>query len=306
MFKRTFLATAVGTALLMGAAVSANALTITAGNYKITLDNYDSGTTGYDTAIPGAVCSSVIECNGVAHAQAPGSVNDTSGIFSITAISNLNTGQDEYVRGTASTIGSITVGPYLTGIFGGLQDASVTNLGGGVQRINSEGGVFSIYSNSANYTPGQGPAGVGVNLDAGIYPGITGGTLFLSGIFAAGAALAGDTTASYTSLFDTTATAGNGGGYLDFTGGIAQNFFNAYDPGLGRNGGVTNKNGGKNDAFMTITYDDVNGVASSIGWTVKSSGQISGQVVPEPGTMALLSLAMLGLGAAARRRNQQR
>ena len=60
MFKRTFLATAVGTALLMGAAVSANALTITAGNYKITLDNYDSGTTGYDTAIPGAVCSSVI------------------------------------------------------------------------------------------------------------------------------------------------------------------------------------------------------------------------------------------------------
>ena len=306
MFKRTFLATAVGTALLMGAAVSANALAITAGNYKITLDNYDSGTTGYSTAISGAVCSSVDACNGVTHAQAPGSANDTSGIFSIAAISNIDTGQDLYNRGTASTIDGIAVGPYLTGVFGGLQDASVTNLGGGEQRINSEGGVFSIYSNSANYDPSRRPTGTGVDLDAGIYPGITGGTLFLSGVFAAGAAVAGNATASYTSSFNTNTTSGDGEAYLDFTGGIAQNFFNAYDPGLGRNGGVTNKNGGKNDAFMTITYDDVNGAASSIGWTVKSAGQISGQVVPEPGTMALLSLAMLGLGAAARRRNQQR
>ncbi|HQQ71421.1 MAG TPA: PEP-CTERM sorting domain-containing protein [Alicycliphilus sp.] len=294
MFKRTFLATAVGTALLLGAAVSANALTITSGNYKITLDNYDSGTTGYNTTTPGVICSSVAACNAVPHTQAPGSTNDTSGIFSIASISNVSTGVTEYLRGVAGTVGNVAVGPYLTGVFGGLQDASVNNLGGGVQRINSQGGFFNIYNNAADYTPALGPAGG--NLNAGTYTGITTGTLFLSGVFAAGGAVAGDLNASYTSLFDTTATSGSGQGYLDFTGGAAWNFFNTNS--------VTNKNNGQNDAFITITYDDVNQEASKIGWTVKSVAQVSGQV-PEPGTMALLSLAVLGMGAVARRRNKQ-
>lgn len=293
MFKRTFLATAVGTALLLGAAVSANALTITSGNYKITLDNYDSGTT-YGTT-PGILCSDAAACNAVPHTQAPGTTNDTSGIFSIASISNLSTGQTEYLRGVAGDVGGVAVGPYLTGVFYGLQDQYVQTLGNFTQ-TNSVGGFFNIYNNTADYDPTLGPLGAGVDLNTGTYAGITGGTLFLSGIFAPGAIIAGDNTSSYTSAFNNTSIAGSGQGFLDFTGGAAYNFFNTNS--------VTNANNGKNDAFITITYDDVNGVASSLGWTVKSVAQVSGEI-PEPGTIALLSLAMLGLGAVARRRNQQ-
>ena len=53
---------------------------------------------------------------------------------------------------------------------------------------------------------------------------------------------------------------------------------------------------------MTIIYDDANGAASALGWTVTSTGQIKGNVVPEPGTMALAGLALLGAGLASRRR----
>ncbi len=39
-----------------------------------------------------------------------------------------------------------------------------------------------------------------------------------------------------------------------------------------------------------------------LGWTVNSTAQIKGNAVPEPGTMALAGLALLGAGLASRRR----
>lgn len=303
MFKRTFLATAIGAAMVLGSMGSANALEITAGNYKFIFDNYDVATTGYgDTT--GVKCTTVAECNAVATNKANGTMSDSAGILSVASINNISTGQDEYTRGIASTLGGITVGPYLTGVFSGLNDfyVEVQNslVTGASTTALSTGGIFSIFSNSANYDPTHGPTGAGVDLDGLLYPGVSdGSTLFLSGVFANGGVLAGSD-ASYVTTYKNSTVAGNAQGFLDFTGGVAQSYFD--------NDGLTNVNGGKNDAFLTVTYDNVNGVASDLGWDVKSSGQISGELtndVPEPGSIALISLAMLGLGAVTRRRNKQ-
>ena len=302
MFKRTFLATAIGAAMMLGSVGSASAIEITSGNYKITFDNFDSGTVNYGSTA-GVKCTTVAACNAVAGIiQAPGSTSDTAGILSVASISNLANGLTEYVRGTASTLGGVSVGPYLTGIFGGLNDyfVEVGTLGGNSQTLaNAVGGFFSIYSNNTDWDPTLGPTGAGVNLNTATYAGITGGSLFLGGNFAAGAILAGDSTTSYTSLFNNAGTSGSGQGYLDFTSGYALPFFNTNS--------ASNNNGGKNDAFLTVTYDNQENAATDLGWTVKSAAQVAGAVnaVPEPGSIALLSLAMLGMGAVTRRRNKQ-
>jgi hypothetical protein len=291
----TMLKTKIGTAaaallLSLGAVGSASAFSITAGNYKFTFDNYDSGSTGYGIGSP--ICASVAACDATAHTPAAGALGgsaDTMGVFSIALIQNLSTAQTVFTKG---------VDGYITGVFGGLTDHYVDRvsvLGFDITRTKSVGGTWAMYKNAVDYDPTLGQTGAGVDLNTLTYPGISDtGVLFLGGVFGVGA-IAGDFTTTYSSTFDSATIVGQGQGYLDITGGSAMGQFDL-------NGQVDN-NGNLHDMALDATYRAVlPGDVLDGKWTVHSTGQIVGNAIPEPGALALVGLALLGAGAATRRR----
>lgn len=292
MLKSKLATAAAALALSFGAIGSAQAVVIVAGDFKFTIDNYDSGTTGYAAGAP--VCNTVLGCDAAATKKAPGSAGsvntsaDTMGIFSVALITKISDNSVYWQKGP---------GDYLTGVFGNLADHEV-NAGcigtSCVTSTKSIGGTWALYMNSVDYDPTLGPlVGPGKDLNNLQYPGITGGSAWLTGDFVSGA-IAGDTTTTYVSTYDTKTLGGGGQSFMDITGGTAQGMF--------KRGALTDNNGVARDLYMDITFNDVGGAASKLGWKVTSSGQIKGSAVPEPGTMALAGLALLGAGLASRRR----
>ncbi len=296
MMKKSLLASAAAILALatIGGAQAAPVPMITGGEIKFSLDNFDSATTSYGN-VAGVKCNTVATCDAAAATSAPGSMGsvspsaDTMGIFSISTISNSTLGTTLFTKGAQG---------YITGIFGDLSDRTVEVTCGGFgcsTAAVSSGGFFQLWLNDNDYNPTLGPAvGAGKDLNAGLYPGVSGGTLLLSGNFAAGAVLAGDLLSTYFTNFSNNTFGGNGQGFLNITGGLWATQFDT--------NALTNANGGKNDLFLTNTFDDVNGAASSIGWTVKSVAQVTANAIPEPSSIALAGLALLGAGLASRRR----
>ena len=287
MLKSKLASVAAAVALSFGAIGSAQAVAVFAGPYKISLDNWDSGTTGYTRA-----CSGVADCDLAAANKAPGSVGsvnlsaDTMGIFSVSVIVKINP------NGTETNVFTKGVNGYLTGVFGNLQDWSVTPYGP-VTVANSTGGTWALYENSTDWNPSYGPnVSATTDLNNNLYAGITSGSLFLSGDFVSGV-IAGDTTTTYSSTYNQTIS-GTGAGYMNITGGSAKDHYATQ--------GLKDQNGTMRDMYTTVSFDDADGRAKANGWTVNSTAQIKGNAVPEPGTMALAGLALLGAGLASRRR----
>jgi len=278
----------LGAGLALAISSMANAFVLVAGDLKISFDAYDSGTVGYGGS--GIVCTTVTECDGVAAITAPGGIGseDTWGIFSISIISSISTGDTLFTKGPADG--------YLIGMFFGLEDFLVERLVGLTTDITtafSQGGSILVYQSAVDYDP-TGGAAARISLDQ--YPGIPGAgdSLWLSADFVPGAD-AVVSTATYVSTFNSNTFAGQGSGFLAVTGGSAAAQLST--------GGFL---GGTADLFLTTTFDDVNGAASDIGWTVKAVGQVSAEAtdIPTPGTLALMGLVLtsLGLRRSARRR----
>lgn len=285
MIKSTLKQALTAVAMAASAVGSANAaFVLQSGDFKMTIDLYDSATTFYS-----ADCNSVAACNAVS-TPAPGSLGsvnpsaDTMGIFSISSITRLSDDSQYFTRG---------VNGYLTGIFGNLSDYNVTVQGTTTSAL-ALGGTFSVFQNAANYNSSLGPAVVAgsKDLNANLYPGVSGGTLVLSGKFVSGV-IAGDTTTTFSTTYNNSSIVGGSGGYLDVTGGLWREDFDTNSQ--------IDLNGMARDLSASFTFQPTTS-ATSKGWTVQSTGDIYG-AVPEPGALALIALALIGAGTATRRKD---
>jgi hypothetical protein len=164
-----------------------------------------------------------------------------------------------------------------------------TSISGGT--VDFTGGVANFYVLAAG-TPISGFGSFAADVAA-----IQAGTLWLS---TAGAPQnpAGNTLISNLTTTGTIGafTAGSGNGFLDVTGGDAagnfdtNTFANAFDL------------GGYSD--LTLTSDFTNGQGtSSDGLPVGGSATVKANAIPEPISLGLLGIGLLGLGMARRRKS---
>ena len=274
-----------GAALACALSIPASAVSLVAGDLKITINGYDSGTVNYGNSV-GIKCLTATACDavpGIIPASHAFGGEDTWGIFSVQSISRVSNGALIFIAGQG--------GEYLTGMFGGIKDTLVEVSGTFTKSTTTlgTGGWLSMYTNHANYNASYGPAG---RLGQYGYQGITniGGTLALSAVFGAGVA-EDQLSSTYISSFQNSTIAGIGQGYLDVTSGTMASLFNT--------NGQEDLNGGKHDLFLKATYGKTLTAITS-GWTVDATGDVQG-FVPEPASLALFGLGLAGLACLRRR-----
>ncbi len=292
-----------GLALAAGVAGSANAFTITVGSYKMTMDSYDAGTT-YGKLSPSGSCGSsaataldIADCDSLLKSTPNVGTtlgSDSWGIFSVSSITNTTTNTTEFSRGTAAGQDG-----FLIGTFGGAIDYKVT-VSGASQQAYSTGGNIKFYkSATTDYDPSYGPS---THTDVQIFANLAGANpVWLEATFEPAADFF-EQNSGYQNQFNGGSLTGSGSGYLSYIGGTALTQFNTDTlatllfPGLGIA-----------DSIFTTTVKPITSPSDlgfGRGWLVKNSADNEGYAIPEPGSMALVGLGLMGL-AGLRRRKQQ-
>lgn len=181
----------------------------------------------------------------------------------------------------------------LTFIFWGFDDDYLSNpdLATGNTTIGSKLGGIKVYQdNSPDFD--HGVSGVGGRTGVFAYTGVTDGTLVLDLVPVA----MNPSGHTFVHNFNFSSNSGGGGMYLSTTG------LGAWDPLYDTNTQVT-PIGNIADFHFSYTVRD-NSNPSVSDWTVYGDGGGEGNYIPEPASMAIFSIGMLGMGIVRRKRKK--
>lgn len=181
-------------------------------------------------------------------------------------------------------------GAEITGVFSDIGIQNIHVLSGSDFGIDSIGGVFSLYLNPLGSLATAGLSTANFNAAKDQYTGITGGSSFLSGIFAPGILGVSDPTITVSGTTSTNSLPprGSSSGYLSVTGGAYMGMFDT--------------NGYPNGSDMLLA-NNFTPLGATGGFNLTSFDPIIA-TVPEPGTVALLGIALVLLGAGQLRRRR--
>jgi len=331
-YKKIIAMTVAASALCWASGASADVL-LGPGPFKMKFSNFED-------FIPGVGSSAATPLNPGGINQSPGVPNgvfqdgnqDLRGTFNITTVET-TAGSTSFPDVAIS--GKQTAPGALTGLFSGFDLLyAVGNPFTGGQDFGYTGGVLNIYQSTSN-TPDftQGPGGF--NSTSTAYSSISNGSLWLSAKFVPGNSTTNAAATLYGSnspikIDDPTdptgylhvdssgncstgfpgnvdpstgtnycvAIDGNATSYLQITGGSAASRFTKNSFGTGRDLRLGNHFGSEgNGNFLQTGFN--------WGWNISSDDPATG-TIPEPGTVALMAVAMGGLAGTLRRSSKKK